>query len=1108
MEAQRKALQRGEAPRMEGVQHSSLTTDVLEDCVGPRWDEKRHVRLDFSSPLFCLETLTGRDGGLLNPRLNLSNLLTLDISNNALTDIDSVLSVHNGFKRLHTLKASRNRITQADLDLPTLAYLDLSFNQLKRLPRFEGIRNTEELLLSNNHISDSDLESFVLLGNLRVLDLSYNRISTLPSNFVEDLAYLKGLTKLTKVDFRGNQCSAWFPEYAAVLVGNAVARGQHLQQLDGEAIAPRSEKEITEMAAQVIANLEQYDSIYIERQEAEATRPRLAKYAIKTALAGDDGDVTIGRLSEILERVHAMEEEERISTFWRQLPASDKARRNAAKELVQKAQLALEVCEEARPLILRGLASLCLVSEGSLGHKLAAVLSRMAQQEFAAQSEGDVGGIAAQVLAEIVVPSILEAADQERVVMDVLTGLTEGTECLSLAVALSSCVSLLADLLTVSGPTPHLCRVLCVICLSQENCVEATGQGIPQLLCRRVLDEGVPEDDQGLMLFCDMCIIMGRCAWHNRKASLHLTRAAIHTSIFLPKLRDLIGEREATSRLPIPQAKVAGAIIGALTGMIRSCDEAMDICCDNYHLIDLLLPALKEEAADPVILAASCTGVRVILENPRQRAELLQYVTEEMRGFEGLLQYLGGTRYTAMCDRAELALRNINQLPYVPERVPLNRLTNIYACRVLASICNFLAFYLAEETDQMVQGIAEELFAAHREKAIVDVLEVKNEEVLVAAVECLNSIPLRYITKETVALLLKLSVVKLLTRLALWESPQVHAVLWGMHAAETVNAVFDVIYRNLSTLRTPARKAVIENMHALNRVSVHFLLAASRVSSVRDTMRLKGVVSLFGPVLEAEQQVDVHPDGFDVVVERTWTGRDVNVLLTSLSGTHKLNPKKKEAFRIVCRLADIIQGWPDTPDAAKDLSLRALCSREGEMWDDDAALRRHLEMDDREESERAPQQTDFVRLCIAERLSLLLTPLCSHSTTQRYARQRAMKQHAEYWAGRLKADIEDAEEEIAKASKLAEEEAAAEEEEETAVLQQPQQRSDLLRAIAQSKPRSWRERVQNRSRPHHQQTTNAQAKKKKKQKDSLEELQDDPVYADLYGKPEEGKTGA
>ncbi|CDI86916.1 leucine rich repeat containing protein, putative [Eimeria praecox] len=150
---------------------------------------------------------------------------------------------------------------------------------------------------------NSELQSFVLLGNLRVLDLSYNNISTLPSNFVQNLEYLKGLTKLTKVDFRGNPCSAWFPEYASVLVGNAVASGQHLHQLDAEAIAPRSEKEITDMAAQVIANLDQYDSTYMERQEAEATRPRLAKYAIKTALASDDGDITIGRLSGILERL-------------------------------------------------------------------------------------------------------------------------------------------------------------------------------------------------------------------------------------------------------------------------------------------------------------------------------------------------------------------------------------------------------------------------------------------------------------------------------------------------------------------------------------------------------------------------------------------------------------------------------------------------------------------------------------------------------------------------------------------------------------------------------------------------------------------------------------
>nr|AGZ15727.1 hypothetical protein [Eimeria maxima] len=560
------------------------------------------------------------------------------------------------------------------------------------------------------------------------------------------------------------------------------------------------------------------------------------------------------------------------------------------------------------------------------------------------------------------------------------------------------------------------------------------------LLCRRVLDEGIPEDDQGLMLFCDMCIIMGRCAWHTRKAALHLTKSGIHTSVFLPKLRDLIGEREPTNRLAIIQAKVAGAIIGALTGMIRSCDEAMDMCCDNYHLVDLLLPALKEEAADPVILAASCIGVRVILENPRQRNELLQYVTEEMQGFEGLLQYLGGTRYTTMCDRAELALRNVNQLPYVPERVPLTRLTNIYACRVLASICSFLAYYLGEENDLVVQGVAERLFAAHREKAIVDVLEVKNEEVLVAAVECLNSMPLRYITKETVTLL-----IKLICRL-----PYPHAGL----TSSVLQSVIKL-------------KAVIENMHALNKVGVHFLLTASRVESTRDVMRLKQVVSLFAPVLEAEQQLPIHPDGFDVVVERT--------------------------------LADIIQGWPDLPDAGKELSLRTLCNREAEMWDDDAAMRRHLEMDDGEESERAPQQTA--------------------SQHEGLGRQRALKQHAEYWAGRLKADIEDTEEEIARAS-LAEAEAAAEEEEEQYVLQQPQQRSELARAIKQQKPRSWKERLQNRNRPHGDHATGSNRMghtwpslgevwkgRRKKPPDPLEALQDNPIYADLYGKSQEGPTG-
>ncbi|KAL8427934.1 hypothetical protein Efla_003448 [Eimeria flavescens] len=1061
-----------EGPRPQGetaedtVQHQSLTAEVLEDCVGPRWDEQRHLALDFSSPLFCLETLTGRDGGLLNPRLNISNLLTLDISNNALTEIDTVLSLHNGFKRLRTLKAANNLITRADLELPTLVMLDLSANQLQRLPRFEGIRNVEELLLSRNQINDSQLGSLILLGNLRSLDLSYNNINTLPSNFVRELNRLSQLTKLTKMDFRGNHCSAWFPEYAAVLVANAFERGQHLQELDGEAIKPKAAKEINATVAYLLSNLDHFDTIYVERQEAAASRPQLAKYAIKAALAGDEGDASIKRLIGLLEsvitvspeeapelgatfydvctRVHAMDETSRVTTLWKNIATSDKAKNKVAKEMVQHAQLAIEHSEEARPLILRGIANLSIIPEGSLGYEVSVALSRLARQEFASQAEGDCGGQAAEVISEIVVPSLVEASDDERIVMEVLTGLVAGAECLAVALALSSCVPLLADLLTLCGPTPSLCKVIAQVCLAEENCSEATGQGIPQLLCHRILEDNVPKDDQGLKLFCDMCLIMGRCSWHNKKAALHLTKANMHTQILLPVLRELIGEREATCRLRIVQAKVAGAVIGALTGMIRNCEEAMSTCCNNYHLVDLLLPALKEDAADPLILAASCVGVRVILENPTQRQELLRYVTEELQGFDSLLQYLGGTRYVGMCDRAELALRDQDKLSYTPEKVPLSRLTNQYACRVLSSICSFLAFFLTDETDEVVQAsgrlhadrfvsLAEALFEAHREVAIVNVLAVKNDEVLFSAVECLNSIPVRFITSQTVVHLVTVlhrlpyphtgltslvlqAVVRLLGRLAASDSPQAAAVLWNQRAEATVYAVVDVIHRNLSTARWPARKSTIENMHRLSKVCIDFLLSASLVDSVRDIMRTKGVVSLFAPVLECEEKLPTHPDGFDVILERTWAGRDVGILMSCLSGLNKLNVKKKVAFRIVCRLADIVEGWPDTPDVGKEIGLRVLCGREAEMWDDVAVSRRLLSLDDREDSERAPEQVDYVRLSVAERLSLLLTPLFSKTTTQRHARQRALKQHAEYWAGRLKADIEDAEAEIARAS--------------------------------------------------------------------------------------------
>ena len=78
------------------------------------------------------------------------------------------------------------------------------------------------------------------------------------------------------------------------------------------------------------------------------------------------------------------------------------------------------------------------------------------------------------------------------------------------------------------------------------------------------------------------------------------------------------------------------------------------------------------------------------------------------------------------------------------------------------------------------------------------------------------------------------------------------------------------------------------------------------------------MVSLFAPVLEAEQQLPIHPDGFDVVVERTWVGRDVAVLLTCLSGNHKLNPKKKKGLGLSADLLILSRAGLTSPMLGKN----------------------------------------------------------------------------------------------------------------------------------------------------------------------------------------------
>lgn len=121
-----------------------LNANVWESLMGSRWAEKPHQALDFSSDVFSLETLSGPDGGLWNPLLNLKHLEELNLNRNKLTDVDRTFVSDAPFAgSLKFLSLSKNNLLSPVIDLPYLVSLDLSHNALEKLPCLDYLPNLE-----------------------------------------------------------------------------------------------------------------------------------------------------------------------------------------------------------------------------------------------------------------------------------------------------------------------------------------------------------------------------------------------------------------------------------------------------------------------------------------------------------------------------------------------------------------------------------------------------------------------------------------------------------------------------------------------------------------------------------------------------------------------------------------------------------------------------------------------------------------------------------------------------------------------------------------------------------------------------------------------------
>ncbi|PHJ16246.1 leucine rich repeat containing [Cystoisospora suis] len=312
--AKRDAESGGDAGDDPSLVFSSLNEEVFSRLIGPNWASQRLQSLDFSSSLFCLESLTGPDGGLLHPKLGVQYLTEINLSNNALSDgsyldedeenegggrtrggegggrtarrtrtagggygggVGEVVSSVNGFRRLQKLILTRNLIERIHLWLPSLQVLMLNFNRLKSMPPLDGLRNLEVLDLSHNSITGIDQ-----CPKMQVFLMSYNEMCFLPSQAVSHLQLFASLKHMKEVSMEGNPFSRLFPEYAAVLVYYASTQaGAKLKAIDGEEVAAKGRQQAERDYALIMAKLDEYDVLFLDRQDAAEDRPDVARYA-------------------------------------------------------------------------------------------------------------------------------------------------------------------------------------------------------------------------------------------------------------------------------------------------------------------------------------------------------------------------------------------------------------------------------------------------------------------------------------------------------------------------------------------------------------------------------------------------------------------------------------------------------------------------------------------------------------------------------------------------------------------------------------------------------------------------------------------------------------
>jgi len=448
--------------------------------------------------------------------------------------------------------------------------------------------------------------------------------------------------------------------------------------------------------------------------------------------------------------------------------------------------------------------------------------------------------------------------------------------------------------------------------------------------------------------------------------------------------------------IKILDLRTCACLLSTITALISQSPDMLQDLVDarsraGVPVLEYYMIAPRAPAVDPLLLAASLKGIQVILEkysaeNVTARRELLMCVIKDLDDMRPMLEYISedSRQYLKLWQLAEKHVaerRESSSAAASAQTAPrFAALHNPLVFTAMKAIVNLIAYFTAEgKNDDQCARVASVMNDLNREQLLFKLLEVPDNGVKDAVMNCIGLVEIEQLSADEVGCLVRIlgnvkhistetpllvQVIQQLSRFA--DDPTAQGAggagqaLHTQHGERAIRTVSRYLSMNLK-VRTYGNAEAEENKVRLTKECVGFLQRTSKWHDVRDTIMRSAVSNT--DLVEALGHEDRESRVADPcsLAECTWTGRSIETLLQCFAGKERVQARGKVAYRVVARIADVLEGRSDLWRG----ELRAyrgcleMAEKECNMWDEGRMKLNLNKLDDSEAQDRTLQQDIF-----------------------------------------------------------------------------------------------------------------------------------------------------